>query len=355
MNPPIFTNTQPNNLNILDTPSVPASSYDNQYQYFEDENTISNNTIPDYIGSDFLGQSRLKARLNFYISNQHKNGFLPFTLFQARKGSGKTTAARALARNLINFDKTPRKALEINGSCIGSVREFVDTFLVPYILGGQEVTLFIDEVAECKPSLLSFLLSILQPNRERRSKINYHNVDFEFDFYKFNFICATTNSEKLSEAFKSRFARQVQIEPYTNEDLIKILHRNTQAITFTQDTEHEIVSVCRRSPREVVLLSQNEISSYCEGKNINTFGPAEWVDLATMLDIKPLGLNNQEIELLRFLSDGEQTLTAIAAKLGLCTSTIRKDVELFLLSHGLIKIDGKRQITHKGADILKLC
>ena len=310
--------------------------------------------IPDYIGESFIGQKNLKNRLNFYIHNQRRDGFLPFTLFQAPKGSGKTHCARSLARNLLNLDgKTRRRAIEISGATLDSVSNFVDSILVPHVAGDQEIAIFIDEVGEVKERVLTFLLSILQPNSNRQSNISYNGQDFSFDFHTFNFICATTHAEKLGQAFKSRFARRIEIEQYTNNDLVQILYKNTPNITYNDDIEFKIISCCRQSPREVVLLAQNEIIEYCKLKKIKTFGLTEWAELSIMLDIKPYGLNNSEIQVLRYLATGPKSLTALSACLGLDTSNLRKEIELFTITNGLIIIYGKRHLTNKGLKVLK--
>ncbi|MEK6878965.1 MAG: AAA family ATPase [Nanoarchaeota archaeon] len=309
--------------------------------------------IPDYIGESFVGQKNLKNRLNFYLHNQRQDGFLPFTLFQAPKGSGKTHCARALARNLLNLDKTKRRAIEISGATLDSVPGFVESILIPHISGDQEITVFIDEIAETKDRVLAFLLSILQPNAQRRSNISYSGQDYVFDFHRFNFICATTHAEKLGQAFKSRFARRIEIEPYSSSDLIKILYKNSIGIEYKENVEDLIISCCRKSPRETVLLAQNEIVEYCKFKNIKYFGLTEWDELRKMLDIKSYGLNSSEVEVLKALSTGPKTLTGLSACLGLDTSTIRKEVELYLLNLNLMIIDQKRILTNKGMRVLK--
>lgn len=306
--------------------------------------------IEDYIGNEIIGQPRLKSRLNFYIHGQRNDGFLPFTLFQAQKGYGKTHAARVLARGLTNRDASPRKAIEVNASSIGGISDFIDSIIIPY--ANKEFTLFIDEVSELKPKILTFLLSVLQPNEARVSIVRHNGFDFVFDFHQFNFICATTNAEKLSQAFKSRFARRVEIEPYSAKDLTEILYRNINNILFEDSVQYDIVDVCRESPREVVMIAQNEIKPFCASNGMTAFNKVHWSYLKKLLNIRPLGLNASEISLLKHLVTGPKTLTNISGKLGLDIMTVRKEVELFMLSKGLIYIDGCRHISSSGLSVL---
>ena len=84
------------------------------------------------------------------------------------------------------------------------------------------------------------------------------------------------------------------------------------------------------------------------------FGIEDWNSLKKQHGIRPLGLQSNEIEILRLLSSrGSMSLTGLAASMGLDTSTVRKDIELFLLKRNLIKIEGKRHITAFGQQILK--
>jgi Holliday junction resolvasome RuvABC ATP-dependent DNA helicase subunit len=307
--------------------------------------------IQDFIGDSLLGQDKLKNKLNFYINNQQKTGYLPFLMFHASRGSGKTTAARVLARNLKNHDDSKRRAIELNGVSLQSVSKFVDEILVPYVGNEQEITIFIDEVAECSDKVIAFLLSVLQPDINNRSSIEYQGNIYDFNFHYFNLICATTNGEKLREAFKSRF-KKIEIEPYSEQSLIKILYKNSEEIQYLDGVEREIVSIARESPREIVLISK-DVKQYANHCNSNTFSYDDWNNFVNYFDIKPYGCTIQEIELLKYLATGPKTLTSISGKLCLDVSTVRKEVELYLLSNNFIVIDGKRHITNKGVTILK--
>ena len=46
------------------------------------------------------------------------------------------------------------------------------------------------------------------------------------------------------------------------------------------------------------------------------------------------------------------SLTSLAAKLGMSKTAVQRDHELYLLSKDFIEIDGKRRITAKGRELL---
>jgi Holliday junction resolvasome RuvABC ATP-dependent DNA helicase subunit len=93
---------------------------------------------------------------------------------------------------------------------------------------------------------------------------------------------------------------------------------------------------------------------YCESKNSATFFEQDWDDLRNTLGIKPLGLTNIEHQVLQILSErGPSTLQTIAAVTGMSRTAIQKEAELYLLQRGLMKINGTREITRLGTEILK--
>jgi Holliday junction resolvasome RuvABC ATP-dependent DNA helicase subunit len=50
--------------------------------------------------------------------------------------------------------------------------------------------------------------------------------------------------------------------------------------------------------------------------------------------------------------EGRQSLQGLAARTGLSRTVIQKDFELYLLQKGYMEIDGLRQITLKGCELL---
>lgn len=305
----------------------------------------------DYL-SDFLGQDRVKRKLNFYIEGYQKTGYIKPLLFSAARGLGKTTLARLVAKNLQKDGaEKPKPYIEINGSSVKSVGGLIDAVLVPYVFN-QEVTILADEIHLCNPLVINWLLSVIPGGNETITKVYHAGIEYEFDWHKLSLFIATTNPEKLFEAFKSRFDR-IEIENYTEEILKKILLKNCENINFLENSEDSIVGVSRGLPRQIVNLTK-DIKQYCITKNKEEFDLWDWSLLQNTLGIRSLGLQTHEVELMKYLeARGSQSLTSIAAKLGLDPTTVRRDVELFLLKNNLIHIDGKRSITQYGREILK--
>lgn len=309
----------------------------------------------DYFAADnFIGQERAKSQLNFFIAGQRTSGYFNPVLLSAARGYGKTMLAKLVGKNLIT-DKGERKpCLNVNGATIKKVENFVDEIVRPYVNNGAEVTLHIDEIHCVGVGVLNFLLSVLVPDDNLISSVDFRGETFVFDFKRFSFLGSTTNSEKLSKPLISRL-RKVTLEPYNHNDLKEILIRNSKKVNYEDTASQRVVQIVRGSPRETIHRA-HEITQYCEQRNYFIFGDKQWEEYRKIMGIFPLGLTTQEVEVLKFLNEtGPQSLTAIAGKLSIDFSTVRRDIELFLLNNNLLKIAGKREITIKGRDVLKEC
>lgn len=305
--------------------------------------------VPEYIKEDdFIGQNNLRKKINFYINYQKNNGFIKPLLFVGQRGVGKTTLARKTGFNLKNNNGAERKFIEINGASLSNLDSFINQVITLHVID-RECTLLIDEAHSVNKKIIDWLLSVLSLSEKNTSRAFHSGIEYQFDFSKFNFLAATTNPEKLPLPLKSRLTR-LEFEPYSIKDLVKILHKYTKEIEYKDNIEQDIVSHARGCPR---IVSEN-IGKDLKQVNEKVITKEIWQQIKKVLGYLPMGLNTKEIQILRFLeANGPQSLTAIAAHLGLDASATRRDYELFLLSNGLINIAGTRNLTPRGQTILK--
>lgn len=309
--------------------------------------------MQDYF-STLIGQSKIKKKLNFYLQGYHQTKYFPPILSLGSAGIGKTIFNRTLGKHLKGSDGKPKKFIEVSGKSVRDLDNFVVDIVEQFVAPQEEVTLFLDEVGNMARETMEWMLFALQPNIQRQSIASYGGQDYVFNLNKLTILAATTNSEKLPLAFLSRF-KKFEFEDYQESELIKILQSHCQNIKFLDDIEIDIVSVGRESPREVVFISE-DVSQYCENYKTTRFGKKDWINLSNQLSISPFGLNSAEIGVLKLLNNrGPLTLTNLAACLGRDTNTVRKNIELFLLKKGLIKIDQKRIITGLGKNVINKC
>lgn len=302
------------------------------------------------IFSHLIGQEHVKRQLNLYTKAQNKTGVMPFVMFSGAKGSGKTEFAKACAEGIKNRDGTRRPLLEINCSTIKSVTAFFEQIFLPIVMH-NEITILMDEAHALPKDLVNAFLTVF--NTERGNYKEFHHAEqiFPFDFTKQTFIFATTELDKLFAPFRDRL-KQIDFIPYTNDELAQIIDLVAGEIEFQDGTLMEVAETARGNARSAVHRAK-EVMLYCEAKNKKDFGKRQLKDMCHQLNIKPLGLTNGEIEILDILKErGSCSLQMLASVTGHSRTAIQRDMEVYLLKRGLMKINGNREITGKGLKVL---
>lgn len=301
--------------------------------------------LPEAVFGSVIGQEHVKSTLTFYLQTYRATGFVPPLLLTARHGAGKTTLSRLFGQGL------GKMFIEINGASIKKLSSFVQSIVLPYLTGNQQVTVFIDEIHAVCRDFQDWMLSALQIDDNYMSRARFGEELYVFDHKLVTFIFATTNPESIIKPLMSRF-RRIDFGTYTHNELKNILNNKLSDFIISEEVANKVVSVARRSPRTVTLLA-NDIRNYMLSIRSRTITPSDWEKISRMLGIYPYGLNSTEVNYLRQLkSCGPLTLTAISAKLALDASTVRREVESYLLSENLIMIDGKRTLTKLGYEVV---
>jgi Holliday junction resolvasome RuvABC ATP-dependent DNA helicase subunit len=300
---------------------------------------------------NLIGQSEIKDQLGFYSKAFQKTGTVPFILLNGAKGLGKTEFLKAFSKTITNSDGKPRPMLELNSSTIKNNQMFFEQIFMP-IVQGNEVTLFFDECHALPNDLVMAFLSILNTERTPYKEFNWREYTFTFDFTKISMIFATTELDKLFPPLKDRLT-VLDFKPYNQNELAAIIKGRLPDVEFEDGLVEEIATTTRGNARDAVKRAK-QIELYCETNNSNLFLKDEWNDLRKVLGIKPLGLSNTEVQVLEILNArGPSTLQTIAAVTGMSRTAIQKDAELYLLQRGLMKINGVRELTRLGADLIK--
>jgi Holliday junction resolvasome RuvABC ATP-dependent DNA helicase subunit len=267
------------------------------------------------------------------------------------KGLGKTEFAKEYAQNLQNKDGTKRPFLEINCSTIKNANAFFEQIFLPIVMH-NEITILLDEAHMLPKDLVNAFLTVF--NTEKGTFKEYHHAEqiFAFDFAKQNFIFATTELDKLFAPFKDRLTI-VDFKPYTQQEMADIIDLVCGEIEFDDGLRLEIADTTRGNARSAVKRCK-EIVLYCESNNKKDFTSKDWKKMSYTLGIKPLGLSNIEVEILKILKErGNCSLQMLSAVTGMSRTAIQKEAELYLLKRGLMKIDGQREISGKGMNVLE--
>ena len=307
--------------------------------------------IKNTMFNNLIGQDEVKRQLSFFAKAQNVNGVAPFLMLSGAKGLGKTEFAKEYARNLKNKDGSNRPFLEINCSTIKNANAFFEQIFLPIIMH-NDVTILLDEAHMLPKDLTNAFLTVF--NTEKGTSKEYHHGEdiFSFDFTRQNFIFATTEMDKLFPPFKDRLT-VVDFKPYSKDELMGIIDLVNGEIEFADNVLSQIADTTRGNARSAVQRCKH-IDLWCEANHKKDFDQSDWNEMCHTLGIKTLGLTNIECEILQILRErGGCTLQTLSAVTGMSRTAIQRDAEIYLLKRGLMKIDGTRDITKDGVELLK--
>ena len=302
---------------------------------------------------NIVGQDAAKRKLEFFIEGHGASGVIPHLMFVAPKGCGKTTLAKATARNLLSREKSGHKTfIEINCSTIKNVRQFFNQIVVPHI-ADKECTVLFDEASELPKDVTMMLLTCLNPNENNRNEFSYEDYTVEFNFRRQSFMFATTEAQKIFHALMDRCER-VDLEEYKLDELAKIISKVLKGIKFDKDVLEEVSTVLRGNARQAQKMANN-IAIYLKRMKKKDFGNADWDKLKHHLGILPLGLSRIELQILGVLQDKKEcSLTHLSAKTGLTKECVQRDFEIYLQKNNLMEITtAGRALTKTGHEYLK--
>lgn len=298
-----------------------------------------------------IGQDEVKSQLSFFAKAQNINGVSPFLMLSGAKGLGKTEFAKAYAAQLVNHDKSRRPFLEVNCSTIRNANAFFEQIFMPIVMH-NEVTILLDEAHMLPKDLVNAFLTVFNTEKGTYKEFRHAEQIFPFDFKMQNFIFATTELDKLFAPFKDRLTI-IDFRPYSNEELGEIMKLSAEDwIDFEDGILTEIADTTRGNARSAVKRAK-EISLFCDSNHVSSFGQDEWKQMKQILDIKPMGLSNIEVEILKILKErGSCSLQMLSAITGMSRTAIQREAELYLLKRGLMKINGQREISGKGLNAI---
>jgi Holliday junction resolvasome RuvABC ATP-dependent DNA helicase subunit len=196
-------------------------------------------------------------------------------------------------------------------------------------------------------------LTLLNTEKSHIRRVNHDGTDYEFDFCKLSMNFATTDSNKLGKPLKSRM-EVVSLAPYSKSELMQIIQLNVPEIEFEDNILEEIVDSIRPNPRDAGQMAR-KVANFCAIKKRNSFDSADFANLSNIADIKVHGLDNLELGILKLLYErGPMTLTEISACMSVPATALRQDHEHHLLKKGFLRLNGKRELSSKGREVVKL-
>lgn len=301
-----------------------------------------------------IGQEGAKKELSFRIDRHLENGApFPNLLLTGQKGDGKTLLAKKIGKNLPDRSEPDRKYkrfFTVNGSDIQSPAYFFEEVIDGIQAESEYSTIFIDEAHELPKKVQSAMLNPLETSKNHLNRYTFRGRERIFDFTKMTFIMATTEDDRIFHALKDRF-HTINLEMYQKNELGEIIKKLlNDSCQFEEEAIEFISHFVRRNARFADRIA-TDIRSL--GKPIFRVNHAE--SLIDQLNLLPHGLEKIELHLLKTLRDcGPLSLSELSCRIGRPPEATRKSIEPYLISLGLMTIDGKRKISQPGRDLLKI-
>jgi len=274
-------------------------------------------TFDEYISQD---KAKDKAKLTIELINK---GFPRHFLLMGNAGYGKTTLAGIIAKALgFNFNIYVGSNFDI---------DTMNDFLVKQQDSKLPNVLLIDEIAECKKDVLTYMLPLMEDFKLKGLNLR-----------KFILIGATTDTYILSkrcQPFLDRIHCKINLEDYQAEDIKKLLIQYNDQIHHANVSleDYDIISKnVRYTPRLAISMFDYYIA---------TNGDLDRV--LKMNRIIKAGLDDVDIRILKHLNDtngkavGEEALAII----GNMTRAEYKELrEPYLMRQGLISRGSRGRI-----------
>lgn len=295
--------------------------------------------------NQLVGQEHIKRKLRFYAEQKKSSETIPFIMFNGAAGLGKTQFAKDFAKEL----ETTR-FLEINCSTIKNGERFFDQIFIPAIVG-ENCTVLFDEAHMLPRDLMNAFLTVFNVEGAKTKRLQYGDSSYTFDFTSQNYLFATTELDKVFQPLQDRLT-VIDFTPYGANDLKEIVRNKVEWVEFEAEVLDDVVSTVKGNARSAVKRAL-EIESYCNVNHRSQFTHSDWKELKNLLDIRPFGLTNTEVQVLENLREhGPSTLQMLSVFTGMSRTALQRGVERNLLRCGFMTIDGKRMITSKGLEVL---
>ncbi|HSX03740.1 MAG TPA: Holliday junction branch migration DNA helicase RuvB [Rhabdochlamydiaceae bacterium] len=309
-------------------------------------------TLRPFQLTEFLGQERLKERLEIFIGAAKKRKeALGHCLFYGPPGLGKTTLSNILAKEMgAQLTTSSGPALEKAADLAGILTNLKEGDF-----------LFIDEI-HCLPRNIEEYLYSAMENFSLDLMIDSGPAarSVQIKLAPFTLVGATTRFGLLSSPMRSRFSFTYRLDYYEPQVLKQIVLRSSQILKVPIDElgALEIARRARGTPRIANHLLR-WVRDFVETQGLKSIDKAAANKALLMLDIDEKGLDEMDKRILRLIiqhhQGGPVGLTTLAVALGEDPLTLSEVYEPYLIMQGFLKRTPRgREVTKFAYEHLKL-
>ena len=299
-----------------------------------------------------IGQEKVKQYLGFLIESHNKVTPFPTLLLTGSHGLGKTFISEKIANSL------NREFVEVNCETISTGKEFIEEILIKRVAGNKPVTILLDEAHALNKDVTTVLLTLLSPNASHCTSIRHVNLELIFDMRNINVIFATTDAYRIFAPLLNRTER-VYFYPYPDDEAYEIVKLYAKGIRLEYFVKpSDVALVARNRARDAYKLAQHIL------RIVNMSGDGElltidlWEELKDILGLYPLGLKQNEVELIKLVGESQPiSCSNLAIRMMVNENNIKEEIELRPRELGLIQSTNQgRTLTQAGANYLdNLC
>lgn len=296
---------------------------------------------------EYIGQDKVKANLKVYVEAAKARGeALDHVLLYGPPGLGKTTLSHIIAAEL---------GSEIKVTSGPGIERAAN--LASLLTNMQERdVLFLDEIHRLNHSIEEVLYPAMEDFAlDISTGKGAGATSLRLNLNKFTLIGATTRAGMLTGPLRDRFGVICRLEPYTVNDLVRIICRSARLLKI--DIEHdaavELASRSRGTPRIAnrLLKRVRDFAQVFNSSGVIDFDIT--VKALNDMEIDPLGLDYNDVKLLDALiykfNGGPCGLDTLAAAINEDAGTIEDVIEPYLIQLGFIARTPRGRVALKAA------